>query len=313
LAPGFYQRRPVRTKLGSCRPQPTPFAIGSSYLSSFESNLDQILQGGVEQSLSISNGVLDANRGQSDIMAILIRRGREMGVPSFTDIRRTVAVTTPCTPASWTDVSCKPTDLWSAATVAKLKNLYGKPQDVDLIVGSMLSVEQFTANNLPLDKTQAFLMLGEIERIIQKDAFGIRQLCENSFIVRAKNDDPGVDQLFPLIDAITEMISIRSVANLIRDNADVNCMPGGAFSRGGNHTLLSPVRNLYQFQEAGVIVENCDADLSFFDNFQEITAGSLGPPGLSYSCTFCFACELTTYECMGYTGVPANDLLPFCV
>jgi len=306
LMPSFYQRK-ARNRGDSCNPTTSNIPIGTAYLSSIRTNFDDVLQGVMEQGITTQNGVLDANRGQQDQMAILIRRNRELGLPSFTTIRKAVATTNVCTPVSWTDSTCKPTTLWSQATVDKLKLLYGKPSDVDLTVGSMLSIETFKAtNNLPLDKTQAYLVLGEIDRIIRLDAFGIRSTNFNNLINRAYNDDIQSGFIFSTMDVLTQTSLHRRLQDLINDNTNLRCIPQYAFSTNGFSTLQDPGFNPLQTfsTDFGGYFFNCDLSQAGFDGYN---SGPNAPP--SYSSRFCGDPTVPLYDCAGISF----GIMPFCV
>jgi hypothetical protein len=220
----------------------------------------------------VTNNVRNSNRGNNDIMSILIRRGREMGVPSFTNLREEVSTTkSGCAWNSWDGTpGCDPTKLWKAADIAVLRTLYRTPSDVELIVGSTLSIERVSSSyargklsGLPMDATQASLLIGEITRIINKDAFGVQGCLSatNTFYARFRSDDPGsqidtdrasLEQCYPLNNvAFAEgMIQYALQAGqgqlLIQANSNVKCLQNFIFIQGGfsqfNHP--SKIRNL---------------------------------------------------------------------
>jgi hypothetical protein len=258
-----------------------------TYLDNYPLTANDFLQGQVESFVNYKNGVRTANRGSGDIMAILIRRGREMGLPSFTDIRDTVLVPTPptCVWNTWTDTAtCNATALFKQSALSKLKTLYKTPADVELIVGSLLSNDPVPAelspelNQVGIDRTQAYLIFGEIERIIQRDIFGILNagvgsLLPDSYYARFVNDDPNDGQGF----AVTLLDGARTLtlSNLIWTSSEVSCLQQNAFcARGGVNTVEDSTPNYRQLQNLGQPENqrlNCDisedtrATITFFE------------------------------------------------
>jgi len=232
------------------------------YLDTFPVNMDKYIQGALESPIITTNGVLDANRGDNDVISILIRRGREMGVPSFTDLREQVSVSpSGCAWDSWDATpGCDPATLFQADKLDGLKALYNSPQDVELIVGASLSIDRVSAdysdllNAAPLDATQAYLLIGEIQRIINLDAFGITKCLipgANSFYQRFKNDDPGsqaarrLSSSYPLngfafADGLIRYSKAGQAQLLIQANSGVKCIQKAVFIQGGFSQITNP-------------------------------------------------------------------------
>jgi hypothetical protein len=246
---GFYVRE-VRASQTSCVNPISSAGNNLDYLDDFPVQMGKYIQGAVEASINPNNGIRDSNRGYNDVMAILIRRGRELGVPSFTDIREQISLTpSGCQWNSWDGVgACDPALLFKPSALAGLKLLYNTPGDVELVVGAALSVDTVSAgvsqalHDSGIDQTQAWLLFGEVDRILNLDAFGRFTINSvDSFYARFRNDDPGVGvnggrwaERF-----ILDVISKTSVL-LIQHNTNVQCLPTAAFAVGGFNTFLVP-------------------------------------------------------------------------
>jgi len=229
-------------------------------LDGFPITMNKYLQGGVEAPLCTNfNGVPDSNRGGADIISILVRRGREMGLPSFTDIREQIAANpSGCPWNSWNGVGkCDPALLFRAESLPGLKSLYNTPGDVDLIVGSSLSIDFLTPDfqNFygapPMDATQYYLIVGEVKRIIDLDIFGISHFDTgiDTFFARFRNDDPGsyADVSgFTLLGGLSfSEFTLRSAAQqtgqlLVQANTALKCATRLVFHQGGFDTIFTP-------------------------------------------------------------------------
>jgi hypothetical protein len=276
LNPGSYNRRAVRVNQSNCDMASTPDLATLDYLEDFEENSEDYIQGALEQEVNLLNGVADIHRGKRDQVAIAIRRGRETGVPSFLSLRALVSNDeTLCTPTSWTDLACPPASIFRAEAIPSLQSLYVKPIDVELAVGVWLSADRFDEFNLMLDKTQTYLILGEIDRIIVRDAFSFGITVSNTLFDRFGWDDPrtGVTATFR-DNVLLKVTKERKIAGLIQDNSGVDCVPIASFSLGGYRTIDTHLgadgRNVYKLpgpnNKRGQ-QNNCDAPLEFFQNF----------------------------------------------
>jgi hypothetical protein len=287
----------------------------------------------LEAPIITTNGVRNSNRGDNDIISILIRRGREMGVPSFTDLREQVAVTASgCAWDSWDVVGgpCDPTTIFPAGKIDALKNLYHTPSDVELIVGASLAGDRVPASystqlsSTPIDATQAYLLIGEILRIINLDAFGLHKCLtpeSDSFYARFRNDDPGsqcdkasgvLATSYPLnglsfAEGLIKFSTQGQAQLLIQANSGVKCLQKSVFLQGGFSSVSHRPQNLMTLpfpngptQEAPGGNErtkylNCDIPADVFDTY-------LNRDDETYADEFCFG----AYGCW-------QPELPFCV
>jgi hypothetical protein len=287
--------------------------------------------------LTPNNGVRDSNRGNNDIMAILIRRGREMGVPSFTDLREKVSLKPSFCPwNSWTATpGCDPATLFQPTALAGLQQLYNTPGDVELVVGAALSKDYVPAsinrnlNNAGIDQTQAWMIFAEIDRIMNKDAFGREVYLDsvNSFFARFKNDDPGslegatnLGDFFPgspfgFAESVLRTKRDRNVQGLIWDNSKTKCVASSAFLKGGRASMFeldTAGANSYMLPNPPFDINNpgyffglqsnCDAPEDFFPNYR-FPEGN--PDGITYPDIFCLD-DINYPECW-------RPSLPFCV
>jgi len=128
--------------------------------------------------------------------------------------------------------------------------LYNTPGDVELIVGALLSNDFISAELSPqynmagIDQTQASLIFGEMQRIIDLDAFGFRHTYttdyySNSFYARLVYDDPTTinpiqpDLFNGLSSALLSEVVTKSMVSLIQSNSMVTCISQRPFQRGG--------------------------------------------------------------------------------
>jgi len=322
---GFYQRE-IRRNQTSCVAPILNTGNSINYLDDFPNKIGNYLQAGMEAMLNGNNGVADANRGASDIISILIRRGREMGVPSFTDVREAISQSpSGCPWDTWTGVGdCNPAKLFKASALASLTILYATPGDVELIVGSLLSVDtpaNKVLSNSGIDQTQAYLLFGEIDRILNLDYFGVNfvTMHADTFLSRFQNDDPVSFNDFAIISAhpdkfplalpytVAQLITTAATTGqkIIQANSQVKCVASGVFSQSGYNTLNSPTFqfNTYNLpytdsRADGGAQNNCDIPGPVF---------SQPVPGLggSYDSVFCFF-EPPNTDCW-------RPSLPFCV
>jgi hypothetical protein len=255
-------------------------------LDTFITAIDQYVQGQSESYVNFKNGVRTANRGSGDIIAILIRRGRELGVPSFTDIRDAVLTPTPpkCLWNTWTDTAtCNATALFKKSALPKLKSLYKTPGDVELIVGSLLSDDRVPEelspelNRVGIDRTQAYLIFGELERIMQKDVFGLSfadpfgTMAPDSYFARFYNDDPNP---FGFASVVLGDIQSRVLSKLILDNSGITCIQSNVFTaRAGLQTVADLPRNLFSLvKKPGQSADqrlNCDISFDTRESFRD--------------------------------------------
>jgi len=109
----------------------------------------------------------------------------------------------------------------------------------------------------PLDATQAYMIIGEVWRIIKLDAFGLMKCINpqaNSFYQRFRNDDPGSkidksqDNLaqsyplngFPFSDGMIRYSRFARGQLLIQANSHVKCVQKAIFLQGGFSQALNP-------------------------------------------------------------------------
>jgi len=303
-------------------------------------NMEKYLQGAMEHGLNPNNGVLNGNRGNGDIMSILIRRGREMGLPSFTDVREEVAANpSGCAWNSWTAVGdCDPANLFQPSALNNLKALYNTPGDVELAVGAPLSLDRFKGafdfNINYFDKTQYELVAGEIVRIINMDTLGVAK-CPgvDTFFARLINDDPGSKvtdrKLLPGNQRTfgEKIVSLQAkfatVGTLIQYNTNVKCVKQSSFLFGGwadfvdanferltntyNNGPLDTSRTNNQQLDDFSLVANCDISAN------TIAAYSNPDFGIDdYSVLVCL--DAPGCWTRGFTLPNGNTLkIPFCV
>jgi hypothetical protein len=319
--PDGFSSREVRLNQTQCNSPITVPTNNLDYLDTFPRDMENYIQGASEAGINYkSNGVANGNRGNNDIMAILIRRGREMGVPGFTAVRDAISKSpSGCVWNDWDSNTCDPASMFKATAIPDLRALYKTPADVELVVGSALSADTVPwwissdLNTFGLDATQTYLVLGEIDRIMQLDEFGRFILnsdnaMPNSYFNRFRNDDPlshfsdtwpvGVTGVFS--DKLINQCMTKTAAGLVQFNTNVQCLPQRLFLQGGLFVdpLLINLKSLYQ-RDAGDILGkvNCDMSIAEHDTF----AGGLGY-GLSY----------TEYFCAGFEPCFQPNL-PYCV
>jgi len=307
--PDGFSSREVRYNQTQCNSPITVPTNNLGYLDTFPRYMENYIQGASEAGINYkSNGVADGNRGNNDIMAILIRRGREMGVPGFTAVRDAVSDSpSGCTWNDWDSTTCDPASMFKATAIPDLRALYKTPADVELVVGSALSADTVPSwisndlNSFGLDATQTYLVLGEIDRIMQLDVFGRVHLQNhnapsNSYFNRFQNDDPlfyfsgtwpvGVTGVFS--DKLMNQCKTKSAAGLVQFNTNVQCLPQRLFLQGGLFVdpLFLNFKSLYQadpFDVRGKL--NCDISNDEHANF-EATFSFIGQ---SYTAFFCGA------------------------
>jgi len=296
-----------------------------SYLDNFPVSINSHLQGLIEAPINPNNGVRTTNRGSGDTISILIRRSRELGMPSFTDIRDAIAqpAHSKCVWNTWTDTAtCNATALFKHSAYAQLKKLYPTPGDVELIVGSLLSDDRVPAslspelNRVGIDQTQAWLIFGEIERIISLDVFSVDksrpgpQQAQNAFFGRLQLDDPN-----PSLNSWTSIqINFELASNLYdlinknTDNTALSCYTINPFNLGGWDMLVDgdgSYENLFVLphtQTPDSQRANCDISQTTKDAFD---AGNQF--GVLYSDIFC------PPDDQGFQGECFRPALPFCV
>jgi hypothetical protein len=251
LQPDAFHVRAVRVNQSACVADITAAGNNLGYLDHFSEPgiMETYLQGGAEARVNPNNGVRNSNRGSNDIMAILIRRGREMGLPSFTDIREAISATpSGCKWDTWNATEdCDPATLFKDSALTDLKLLYRSPADVELIVGATLSIDTSQAtidSGSTLDPTQTFLVFGEILRIATKDFFGILNAplnpSANTFFDRMRLDDPKFDVNNPSAPSVARAVQTFAFSNsqiLIQYNSGVQCIPTHPMEHGGTDTV----------------------------------------------------------------------------
>jgi len=277
---GFYVRN-VRVNQTACVLPITSNGNNLDYLDDFPEQMGKYIQGGVEALITPNNGVRDTNRGYNDAISILIRRGREMGAPSFTDLREQISLTpSGCRWDTWNGVgACDPALLFKPSALAGLKSLYTTPGDVELVVGAALSIDTVpTSKSRPLhnsgiDQTQAWLLFGEVDRILALDAFGRSQLdAPDSFYTRFRNDDPARNQGLwaDSFIASTSDSAFTSASLLNQRHTDVQCLGQFSFAQGGFKTF-NTTGNIFNLPISGTdnIAKrsNCDASETTLDTF----------------------------------------------
>jgi len=245
--PGFNQRG-LRLNQTQCNLPNVPHGNDVDYLDTYVRDHLLYLTGQSEALINMHNGVYNSNRGSNDIISILIRRGRELGVPSFTAIRDAIAVSVPAKPLcawnTWTDTAdCNATALFKHSAYATLKSLYRTPGDVELVVGAALSNDlPLNAEGIPttLDATQAWLVLGEIDRIVHLDVFGIFQAggpAHDSFFDRLVKDDPD-DSFSGWTRQFFSHQFTRPLTDLIQDNTGLLCVQTDPWRKAGFDVLV---------------------------------------------------------------------------
>jgi hypothetical protein len=254
LQPDAFASRAARVNQSLCDSPVTYPEDDIGYLNQFPVNFGKYVQGATESVTFYTNGVRNGNRGNGDIIAILIRRGREMGLPSFTDIRESATLSpSGCQWNSWDGTGkCDPAKLFKASALPALRTLYNTPGDVELIVGASLSVErvpQTPGVNLFksfIDATQAYLVLGEIDRIINLDVFGVSKCLVgvDTFFSRFRYDDPGTlsdfSDLqpppmngFSFSEGTVRKSKQTKAQGLVQNNSKNKCMPAKSFHMAG--------------------------------------------------------------------------------
>jgi len=283
-------------------------ALTDNYLDTFPLDMEKYIQGASEAGINYNIGVANGNRGNNDIMAILIRRGREMGVPSFTKLRDGVSNSpSGCAWDDWDSTTCDPALMFKSSAISDLRLLYKTPADVELVVGSALSADVVPVdvsndlNTLGLDATQMYLVFGEIDRIMKLDVFGLYQLKNglapsNTYFNRFRNDDPlfdfsgtwpvGVTGAFS--DKLMSQCMFKSAAALVQFNTNVQCLPQHLFLQGGMNVdpLLINLKSLFQTDFDPREKVNCDISSAEHASFE-----SNFPFGLSYTDFFCSGIE----------------------
>jgi len=242
---GFYARE-VRANQTECVRPVSSTGNNLDYLNDFPVQMGKYIQGGIEALITPNNGVRDSNRGYNDAISILVRRGREMGAPSFTDLREQISLTpSGCKWDSWTGVgACDPALLFKASALAGLKTLYTTPGDVELVVGAALSTDTVPASvnqllhDSGIDQTQAWLLFGEVDRILSLDAFGRSKLSTaDSFYTRFRNDDPARNQGWA--DSFITSASHQTATVLNQRHTNLQCLATYSFAHGGFSTFSS--------------------------------------------------------------------------
>jgi len=338
-APDAYAQRPVRKKGTACDASLDFVANNIDYLDLFPLQMDQYIQGALDHGLAGKYGVRNSNRGNGDIMAILIRRGREMGLPSYTDIMEGVAATpSDCPWNAWNVTGdCDPHNLFTS--VETLQQLYNTPGDVELAVGAALSNRhtfidpEFFADYEFWDILQMELVTGEVQRIINLDVFGVNK-CPgtDTFFARFINDDPGAKvppgagNGLPFFNkcfakAVINLSKTISLGQVIQFNSGVKCVKDDSFIIGGwddvnlgqfglnfSPNYYSLPRDVFlslaeQFKQVPV-TQNCDvneADIAALpDNW-----GGNGIPGGDFGFGF-------EQNCAGVADC-FRPAIPFCV
>jgi len=304
--PAGYAARAVRSLGSACDAPITENVNSIDYLDTFPTDMDKYIQGALEAHIITTNGVRNSNRGDGDIISILIRRGREMGVPSFTDLREQVALkASGCAWDSWDVVGgpCDPTNVFPVDKIDALKSLYHTPSDVELIVGASLAGDRVPTSfsedlhATPIDATQAYLLIGEILRIINLDAYSAQKAlspASDSFYARFRNDDPGfqcekttgtLSACYPVnglsfSEGLIAFSAQGQAQLLIQFNSDVKCLQKLVFIQGGFSTFFNNPQNIMTLpfpngptQDVPVGNEakyyNCDLSGTAFDTFSD--------------------------------------------
>jgi hypothetical protein len=316
--PEAFHVRNLRMNQTACVESVTPNGNNVDYLDTFPADMERYIQGSSEFGIDYTSGIFNSNRGNKDIMAILIRRGREMGLPSFTQLRDAISWTpSGCAWDNWDSLECVPSTMFKASVITGLRALYKTPADVELIVGSLLSADRVPTNvdfgelnAMGIDATQVYLVLGEIDRIMRLDAFGLFKVqsgeVKNSYFVRFQNDDPlfGVPQPLPLgltrcyADQVMTQCIFKSASQLVQLNTNVQCLPQKLFLIGGMNDDPNLFNLKQLFSPNGDLRQriNCDITQPQHDNFE-----TNFPFGLTYTDFFCSGSE----PCF-------NPGLPFC-
>jgi len=145
----------------------------------FEGGVEPVLRGAlstVAQAADLlvvegaRNGFLGGAAVGLDLAAIMVQRGRDAGVPSFGAVRAALGL--PNVTASWADLVAtgRLPAKTGARVAARLAEVYGRPDDVDLLVGGLLEAPAVGSDGV-LGATLARLTVEQFVRTRAGDRF----------------------------------------------------------------------------------------------------------------------------------------------